>query len=638
MHPSDAVQRAVRQSVQEPLGDVTKDSTSAETQSEWKKDEAEEADTMGPSPTAQRFAMFTTHTADRFGMPADLPRGAPQTLADLAELSPDILRKALVGWTKRRRWDCLSPVQKSAIPFILEFRDVLCIAPTATGKTFTYVFPIMLRLLLDDAVGHPRIAADAAATEDADTPHTSASVDLNRSSVERLLQDQIDRGEVCRYCELRIEGNPLCPMTGVPHPPPPGEDHLSLQRHRRVVLQLEDLSGTAEPRVLILVPTAQLAHQIHGVCSAFHCEYTIRYMVRASSAEEQKMYLRALQGVDVLITTPETLLPALYKQKLSLKKVKTLVLDEVDDLVSLNHFEPLKIVLGALPKGPDRPQRLLFGASLPTSVYHMLRDRMLLPSHRFVLADAKKDNLGHPLRVNTATSGRCEGQSALLTANSAITHVVFMVGRVEKIQTLAALYKSGKLTVDQRTIIFCNSRHNVAYVNDHLQVLVPDVHFTTLTARSSATARDGVLKMFAKGVSTCVICTDVLSRGIDFKDVVYVVNYDMPNEIETWLHRAGRCGRHGMPGYTFTFFQPENARLAKPLVAHLRQHQQLIPPKLHEYAKQSFIEVFKNGLFHHPTRPVRKGDPQNSASVLGRGTPRFPDYRQDALQKHFRPW
>lgn len=604
---------------------------------------------------------LTVRIADKFGMPAELPPGSPTTIEDLLAMCPtSALKEQLQNWFEQQRATALTQVQQAAIPFALEHRDVLCIGPTATGKTFAYLFPTILRLAMNEASEHVMRPSTVAAGEDAADASlsTTAATAFARRDVEALMKARIDAGEVCRYCELSVVETPICPMTGVPHPPPPSALAKTVLNGRpRRAVRLEELSSTAEPRVLILVPTSQLAFQVFSVCKRLSPGYTVRYMVRASSAEEQKRFLSALEGTDILVSTPETILPAMYKQKLSLKRVSTLILDEVDDLVSVNHFEPLKIVLGALPKGAERPQRLLFGASLPPVAYNMIKEKMLLPSHRFVLADVATDTLGHPLQRDIGRPIKALGEeggaeaekdvavgcspptASLLTtpANGRVTHVVFMLGRVEKIQKLAWLYHTGRLTADQRTIVFCNSRNNVAFVQDRLSTLVPELKITTLTSRASATAREGVLRMFFSGVSTCLVCTDLLSRGIDFKGVVYVVHYDMPLEMEAWVHRNGRCGRSGMPGYVYTFFQPENIKTAKPLVAYLRQNRQLIPPKLQECAKQSFVELLRKSTFNHPTRPYRRDDPQNTTPVLGRGTARFPDYRQEGVRKHFRP-
>lgn len=588
---------------------ILKSTTTGKTAGENDDVKNDENDDDGSHKGKNNNSPYIVQIADRHGMPAELPSGAPQSFEELAALCPsDLLREQLQQLQVSRRWNDMTEVQRAAIPLVLDRRDLLCIAPTATGKTFCYAFPSMLRLVM-----HAGGRDDFGGGND--------SEGWSRSNVEMLLKDQMAQGIVCRYCELNVANVRVCPMTGRPHPPVP---EPSDQKPRPPV-RLCELTSVAEPLLLILVPTSQLALQVYQLFGQLHADFRIKYLVRASSAEEQKHHLKALEGCDVLITTPETMLPALYKRKLSLKRVKMLVMDEVDDLVSVNHFEKVKIILGALPKGHQRPQRLLFGASLPPVAYQMIKEQMLLPSHRFVLADVKTDKLGHPLVRGCST------------VSAAITHVVFMVSQVEKVNKLAWLYSTGKLSADQRTLIFCNSRNNVAYVCERLRSLVPNLHVTTLSSRSSATAKIGTLKLFRKGVSTCLVCTDILSRGIDFSNVVYVVHYDMPVDFDTWVHRSGRCGRHGVPGYCYTFFQPENVKLAKPLVAHLRQTRQLVPPKLQEYANQSIVDILKSSLFYHPVRPYRSGDPQRHHPVMGRGTPRFPDYKQDRLNKNFRP-
>lgn len=643
------IRQVVQQAVLGPLRDGSADKAETSTPDEQRRRQQLQHELV---------ANYKVLVVDALGMPADLPDGAPRSFDDLLELAPAILRTQLGALMARRHYEVLSPVQAAAIPLMLEYRDLLCIAPTATGKTLCYVYASMLRLLLKDMTDRPSNTAASGAEE-------GGGANLNRRQVEAFLQEKIDKGEVCPYCELSTSEMRVCPMTGFPHPSAAevAADFPMRSKEQRAMRLDELQAGVAEPRVLVLVPNSQLAIQVTSTFRALHCDYRVHAMVRASSADEQRKYLRALEhGVDVLVAAPETILPALYKHKLSLRRVQTLVLDEVDDLVSVNHFEPMKIVLGALPKGALRPQRLLLGASLPPVAYQMIKTRMLLPSHRFVLVDLKapadqaRTASVSPVHsastatpspgaeaaaVDAATTATSPATgSGFLTARANLRHLVFMIGRAEKVQKLAWLYETGKLSPDQRTLIFCNSRHNVAYVRDKLTELVPGVHFATLTSHASSTAREGVLKMFRTGVSTALICTDLLSRGIDFQGVVYVVHYDMPADMETWVHRCGRCGRGGHlqgRGYVYTFFQPENIKLAKPLVAYLRQQQQLIPPKLREYAKQSFIDVFNNSLFHHPTRPYRADDPQRTTPVLDRASRRYPDYTHAAVHKHFRP-
>ncbi|RNF03143.1 putative ATP-dependent DEAD/H RNA helicase, putative,RNA helicase [Trypanosoma rangeli] len=285
---------------------------------------------------------YLVQIADRYGMPAELPPGASQSFEELEALCPsDTLREQLQQLRASRRWKTLTEVQRATIPLVLDHRDILCVAPTATGKTFCYVFPSMLRLVLH-AGGREKTTADGGSDE------------LNRSNVETLLKDKIARGEVCRYCELGVAYAKVCPMTGTPHPPMPDLPDKQL----RPAMRLSELTSVAEPLLLILVPTSQLVTQVYQLYTQLHADFRVRFLVRASSAEEQKRHLKALESCDVLITTPETMLPALYKRKLTLKRVKMLVMDEVDELVSVNHFEKVKIILGALPKAHERPQRI----------------------------------------------------------------------------------------------------------------------------------------------------------------------------------------------------------------------------------------------------------------------------------------
>lgn len=563
---------------------------------------------------------------DRFGMPLlnHQVKSSLKCFEDLLALAPSpLLREQLEHFWKKYQWENLSSVQSSTIPILLQCYDTLCIAPTATGKTFIYVFSVMVQLVMSDMYLHrvsgPRICG---------------------SDVEELVHQKIQRGEICRYCELSIAENKICPMTGALHPEVE-EAKLMMKSKRDRMDRLEDLDSEAKPRVIVLVPTSTLVHQVFHTFKELKEQFRVRYLVRASSAEEQQKYLSSLRGVDILISTPETLLPALHKKKLSTAKVQVLIADEIDDLVSNNHFEALKMLLATLPKGIRRPQRMLFGASLPPVAYQVIRDRMLLPAHRFILCEKE----GLDTMITTAHSRESSAAEldpsmharGVLTCPTTIAHVVLLVSQSEKIQKLLWLYRSEKVSVDQRTIIFCNSRHNAAYVADRLKVQIPELHVLTISSRTSDTAKMATWKLFHSGVSCCLISTDILSRGMDFKNVINVVHYDAPLDITTWIHRSGRCGRNGKRGYTFTFFQPENVKLAKPLVAYLRANHQVIPPKLQEYARQSFLDVARNSIFQHPTRAYRRGDPQNHIPPLTRGLPRYPDYRQDRLNKHYRP-
>jgi superfamily II DNA/RNA helicase len=220
-----------------------------------------------------------------------------------------------------------------------------------------------------------------------------------------------------------------------------------------------------------------------------------------------------------------------------------------------------------------------------------------------------------------------------------MVHTVLMMSRIERVSKLQWLFDCGKIAPGQRTIVFCNSKNNVDYVAAELTTRLRHFKLNVMTFHGgmSQPARDGVLKAFQSGVCSVVVATDVLSRGIDIHNVISVVHFEMPVSFDVWVHRCGRCARHGLRGYVFSFFLPENIRMAKPLVAYLRQHRQIVPAKLSEYSRESFIDLFTKSTFLHSTKSPRSSHTENHTYVNGLGTPRFPDFDQSRNNKHQRP-
>jgi superfamily II DNA/RNA helicase len=431
-------------------------------------------------------------------------------------------------------------------------------------------------------------------------------------SIESAVSAKMARGEICKYCELAVSVAKICPITGHLHKPPADPLHGAGRPGGEEDGEDDrDCYGPAEPSIVVLVPTTELVVQVHAVCMAMRCSLKVATLIRATTEDEKKAQAKNIRRSDIVISTPEPVIQALYKREISLTKVQSIVLDEVDALLGIAYFDFIKIILARLPKNEKRSQRLLFGATLPPVVYEMIRDVMLLPSHRFVTGD---------VLVN----------ERLGTRNSNITHLVFMVSRAEKLDKIQWLYDTQRIMPDQRTIIFCNSRHNVKYVARHLQARIGEnqhIRVVTMDAHMSTEDRERAKKLFQSGMSTVMVCTDLMSRGIDFHGVVYVVNYEMPLDFEVFTHRSGRCGRHGLSGFCYSLYTPEDVRLAKPLVAFLRQTRQMVPAKLVEYANSSFVEIFKNSILHHPTKSFKRRNPEINTPAHGRGMAKYPDFK-----------
>lgn len=563
---------------------------------------------------------FTCTVMDRHGMKVE-PTAEESSLSlvqlsDVLAIVPEALRAPLQAYAKKFHVKQLTAPQQQTIPLVLQGRDVLCIAPTASGKTLSYLIPGLAQLLRGSSGLHRGDPDNAS--------------QLNSENINELMKQKIANGEVCRYCELDVRETRVCPMTGHVHPPAPDAESIAaVEADRKKRSSLRAFASGTSPLMLIVVPTTQLAHQVYQIARSldvgYRCGIVIRHLSHERVGAEQLYF-----GCDICVATPESLLVLLYKQKISLRKVQVFVMDEVDTLLSTNSFEQIKIILGALPKQELRPQRLLFGATLPPPIHEMIRRDMLMASHRFVLADYA------PLRVELGS----DDDEPVKTIPTLVTHHVSMVSRTEKVDKLVAMYDAGLLQPSQRTIVFCNSRNNVNYVAQQLTLRLQHhsgVRVCAISGQQSNAAKDSILKMFQSGVCSVLVTTDFTSRGIDFHNVIYVVNYDLPSDFETFVHRCGRCGRHGLRGYAYTLFQPEDVKLAKPLVGYLRERAQLVPAKLREYAKQHFVDLFASSLHHHPTKTYRRTNPEVNAPVMGRGVSRIPDYKQSYLNKNFRP-
>ena len=546
--------------------------------------------------------VFQTKVVDKFGMDAHV-EPLPSFEA-LSGMLPEQLNKYFSLYRKRFGLKVPTSVQQVAFPLIFQGRDVLCIAPTGSGKSVCYLVPTIARALLDQIK-----------TDDGST----GSVVVDQSDIEAVVSAKIARGEICKYCELEVGAAKVCPITGHLHKPP--DDPLHFTESAAASDDNTPRDGPTAPVIVVLVPTSELALQVHQVCMSFRCTLKVAPLVRVKTEAERNEQKKLLKGCDVIIATPEPLIQAVYKRQVSLSKTQTIVLDEVDSLLGTASFEFIKIILARLPKHEKRPQRLLFGATLPPSMYEMIRDVMLLPSHRFITGDVLSDQ-----RIGSR--------------NSNITHLVFLVSRAEKIEKIRWLYDTQRITANQRTIIFCNSRHNVDYVTKKLKASIGESHqvrIVTMDSRTNAEDRERAKKLFQGGICTVMVCTDLMSRGIDFHGVMYVVHYEMPLDFEVWTHRSGRCGRHGLPGYCYSLFTPEDVRLAKPLVAHLRQTRQIVPAKLVEYSNSSFVDIFKNSLLHHPTKTFKRRNQEVHTPAHGRGVSKYPDYKHQLSNREAAP-
>jgi ATP-dependent RNA helicase DDX5/DBP2 len=306
------------------------------------------------------------------------------------------------------------------------------------------------------------------------------------------------------------------------------------------------------PIVLVLAPTRELACQTQKECTKFGQSSRIKNTCAYGGAPKGPQVRDLQRGVEICIATPGRLIDFLSSSVTNLKRVTYLVLDEADRMLDMG-FEPqIRKIVEQIR--PDR-QTLMFSATWPKEVQALARDFL-------------KD----PFQVNIG--------SLSLSANDNITQIVDCVEEYDKKRKLFVMME--KLEPTSKVIIFCATKKNT-------DVICRDLRTNGFPALSihgdkRQQERDWVLQEFKTGTSPIMVATDVAARGIDVKDIKYVINYDFPTTVEDYVHRIGRTGRAGAKGTAYSFFTSANSKCARELIAVLEEAKQEVPRRLHDYS------------------------------------------------------
>ncbi|KAI0243712.1 ATP-dependent RNA helicase dbp2 [Massospora cicadina] len=293
------------------------------------------------------------------------------------------------------------------------------------------------------------------------------------------------------------------------------------------------------PIVLVLAPTRELACQIQSECSKYGKSSRIRNTCIYGGAPRGPQVRDLSRGVEIVIATPGRLMDMLESNCTNLRRVTYLVLDEADRMLDMG-FEPqIRKIVDQIR--PDR-QTLMWSATWPKEVESLAHD---------YLKDFIQVNIG----------------SLSLSASHSVTQIVDICSSYEKPAKLNKQLESIMNNQQQRCIIFTATKRTA----DEITRCLRRDGWPALAIHGDKvqSERDWVLQQFKSGKSHIMVATDVASRGIDVKDVKFVINYDFPGNIEDYVHRIGRTGRGGDTGTAITFFTAEDASKAKDLVAIL---------------------------------------------------------------------
>ncbi|KAI8981922.1 P-loop containing nucleoside triphosphate hydrolase protein [Mycotypha africana] len=320
--------------------------------------------------------------------------------------------------------------------------------------------------------------------------------------------------------------------------------------------QPHDYRFKASPLVLIMSPTRELSIQIFDEARRFCYRSMLRPCVVYGGAGSGGQLQELARGCDILIATPGRLVDFIDRGKVDLSRIKYLVLDEADRMLDMG-FEP-QIRQIVQQKGMNRDRvTLMYSATFPREIRTLARD-FLKPDYLF-------------LKV-----GRVGGTT------TDITQRVMWVEEQEKKETLRKLLASGPPC---RTLIFVETKR----MADTLDQFLFDSGFpcTSIHGDRTQNEREDALLAFKSGTCPILVATAVVARGIDVKSVMHVVNYDMPQDIDEYIHRIGRTARVGNSGLATSFFNDRASSLCRDLTKLLLECRQDVPEFLKPYVTKN---------------------------------------------------
>lgn len=341
---------------------------------------------------------------------------------------------------------------------------------------------------------------------------------------------------------------------------------LPMFRHIKDQRPLESLDG---PVGLVMTPTRELATQIHKECKPFLKALNLRAVCAYGGAPIKDQIADLKRGAEIIVCTPGRMIDLLAANSgrvTNLKRVTYIVLDEADRMFDMG-FEPqvMKILANIRP---DR-QTVLFSATFPRQMEALARKTLAKP-------------------VEIVVGGRS-------VVAPEITQIVEVRSEETKfvrlLELLGNLYAEEQNS-DDRTLVFVDRQESAdGLLNDLMRKGYP---CQSIHGGKDQIDRDDAIHNFKAGVVPVMIATSVAARGLDVKQLKLVVNYDAPNHLEDYVHRAGRTGRAGNTGTAVTFVTQEQERYSLDIAKALRQSGQEVPEELQKLV-DSFIEKVKTG-------------------------------------------
>lgn len=318
------------------------------------------------------------------------------------------------------------------------------------------------------------------------------------------------------------------------------------------------LSRNEGPISLVLCPTRELAIQVQAVAANFATSTRLRSTCIYGGASKGPQIRDLERGSEIVVATPGRLIDLIEMNKISLRRVTYLVLDEADRMLDMG-FEPqIRKIIEQIR--PDR-QVLMWSATWPKEVRKLAED---------FLVDYIQINIG----------------ASQIHANHNILQIVDVVQEYEKEKKLVNLLEEIMGEKENKTIVFCETKRKTDEITRKLRR--DGWPAVSIHGDKSQPEREWVLKEFRSGKAPILLATDVASRGLDIPDISFVINFDYPNSGEDYIHRIGRTARASRKGTAYTFFTSANGKNATELIQVMEEAAQVVPEKLLQLGGSSY--------------------------------------------------
>jgi ATP-dependent RNA helicase RhlE len=289
----------------------------------------------------------------------------------------------------------------------------------------------------------------------------------------------------------------------------------------QLLTQRKRMPGRGRPRCLILAPTRELAAQIGESIHAYGHFLHLTSVVIYGGVGQRPQELALARGMDIVVATPGRLLDLMQQGHASLDRIEIVVLDEADRMMDMGFIRDINKIIAALPR---ERQSLFFSATMSPEILALARTMVREPVHISITPEQP--------------------------AVERITQKVMFVEKKDKDTLLLYLLRH-----TTRAIVFCQMKHVANKVAIKLEGA--GIRSSAIHGNKSQAARTEALARFRAGKVKVLVATDIAARGIDVDDIALVVNYDLPNEPETYVHRIGRTARAGASGEAISFCASE---------------------------------------------------------------------------------